>query len=124
MDEEFAKLFKKPQEPRPGATWEDVAHELEALGKSLGDAVQAVWQRQENRDRVRESLQSMAQEVNRAIEESVTTPEAQQAREQFSRVTESVRVAVETTTQQLGPEVLSVLRQMNADLRRMADSGK
>ncbi len=127
VDEEFANLFKKPPESRPGAAWEDVAHELEALGKTLGEAVQALWQRQENRERAREledSLKTMAQQVNRAIEESVTMPEAQQAREQFSRVTESVRVAVETTTQELRPEVLSVLRQMNADLRRLAGSGK
>ncbi len=127
MDEEFARLFQKPQESRRGATWADVAHELEALGKSLEAAVQAVWQRRENRERARElrdSLESMAQEVNRAIEESVATPEAQQAREQLSRVSESVRVAVERSTQELGPEVLSVLRQINADLRRVADSGK
>ena len=126
MDEEFARLFQKPQELRPGATWEDVAHELEALGKSLEDAVQAVWQRRENRERVRElrdSLQSMAQEVNCAIGESVATPEAQQARDQFRRVSESVRVAVERSTQELGPEVLSALRQINADLRRIANSG-
>ncbi len=123
MDEEFARLFQKPQESRRGATWEDVAHELEALGKSLEAAVQAVWQRRENRE-LRDSLESMAQEVNRAIEESVATPEAQQAREQLSRVSESVRVAVERSTQELRPEVLSVLRQINADLRRVADSGK
>ncbi len=126
MDEEFARLFQKPQELRPGTTWEDVAHEFEALGKSLEAAVQAVWQRRENRERARElrdSLQSMAQEVNCAIEESVATPEAQQAREQLSRVSESVRVAVERSTQELGPEVLSVLRQINADLRRIANSG-
>jgi len=126
MDEEFARLFQKPRESRPGARWEDVAHEFEALGKSLEAAVQAVWQRRENRERVqelRDSLQSMAQEVNRAIEESVATPEAQQAREQLSRVSESVRVAVERSTQELGPELLSVLRQINADLRRVANSG-
>jgi len=127
VDEEFARLFRKPQEATPGTTWEDVAHELEALGKSLGDAVRAVWQHQENRERVRglqRSLQAMVDDVNRAIEESVTTPEAQQAREQLSRVTESVRVAVETSTKDLGPDVLSVLRQMDADLRRMAHPGE
>ena len=120
-DDDFAELFK-PQKPTPETSWEDVAREFQLLGSTLGGAVRAAWQRQDNPERVRElqeSLESIVAEVNRAVNEGIATPEAQQARAQLTRLTESIRVATERTTEELRPELVALLRQANAELRRL-----
>jgi ElaB/YqjD/DUF883 family membrane-anchored ribosome-binding protein len=120
-DDDYARLFRDPD--RPSSAWEDVLREFSALGDNLALAVRAAWERRENRARVREvqdSLQSMIDGVNHAIGDSTNTPEAQQAREQLARVTESVREAAERTADEVRPQLLNVLRQANAELRRLA----
>ena len=58
----------------------------------------------------------MIQELNRAVE---GTPQAEQAREQLVHLTESIRSAAERTSDELRPELLSMLRQANAEIRRL-----
>lgn len=117
-DDDFAELFKKlPDKPSSGASWQDVAAEFEALGKTLSDVLRDAWQRPDDAGlaRLRESLQSMIQDLNRAVE---GTPEAQQARDQFAHLTESIRSAAVQASDELRPELLTMLRQANAQLRR------
>jgi hypothetical protein len=119
-DDDFAELFKKlPSRPSTGTSWQDVGAEFEALGKTLGEALRAVWQRQDTEvglARLRELLTSMIDDVNRGID---GTPEAQQARDQLVRLTESIRAAAERTGDEMRPELLAMLRQANAELRRL-----
>jgi hypothetical protein len=119
-DDDFAELFKKPTPPSSGTSWQDVAAEFEALGKTLGDALRGAWQRQDTDEAalggLRDSLQSMIQELNRAVD---GTPEAQQARDQLVHLTESIRAAAERTSEELRPELVTLLRQANAELRRL-----
>jgi hypothetical protein len=120
-DDEYAQLFQKlPPRPSTGTSWQDVAAEVEALGKTLGDVVRDAWQRQDGDagvGRLRDSLQSTIEDLNRTVE---GTPEARQARDQFVQVTESIRAAAERASDELRPELLSMLRQANAELRRRA----
>jgi ABC-type glycerol-3-phosphate transport system substrate-binding protein len=119
-DDDFAELFKKlPSKPSSGTSWQDVAAEFEALGKTFGDALRGAWQRQDTDARLGglgELLGSMIQDVNRAID---GTPEAQQARDQLVRLTESIREAAARAGNEVRPELLSLLRQANAELRRL-----
>lgn len=119
-DDDFAELFKKlPSRPSTGTSWQDVGAEFEALGKTLGDALRGVWQRQDTDlglARLRDSLQSMIQDVNRAID---GTPEALQARDQLVQLTESIRAAAERAADEVRPELQTMLRQANAELRRL-----
>src|SRR5260221_14131275 len=107
-DDEYAELFK-PRKPSADTSWEDVAREFQLLGKTLGDAVWAALGGQDGQARVRElqnSLQAIVDEVNRAVDQGIATPEAQQAREQLGRLTESIPVATERATAELGPQLL------------------
>jgi hypothetical protein len=118
-DDDFAELFKKlPSRESTGTSWQDVGAEFEALGKTLADALRGAWQRQDTDARLGglgELLGSMIQDVNRAID---GTPEAQQARDQLVRLTESIRAAAERAGDEVRPELLAMLRQANAELRR------
>src|ERR1700682_5744148 len=117
-DDDFAELFKKlPSRPSTGTSWEDVGAEFEALGKTLGDALRGAWQRQDSEAALgplRDALRSMIQDANRGID---GTPEAQQARDQLVRLAESLRAAAARAGDELRPELLSMLRQANAELR-------
>ncbi|MCA1646387.1 MAG: hypothetical protein LC797_13315 [Chloroflexi bacterium] len=120
-DDDFAELFKKlPSRPSAGTSWQDVAAEFEALGKTLGDVVRDAWRRQDTDaglGRLRDSLDAMVRDVNRAVE---GTPDAQQARDQFVHLTDSLRAAAERASDELRPELLSMLRQANGELRRLS----
>jgi hypothetical protein len=120
-DDDFAELFRKPPSKSSGGTsWQDVATEFEALGKTLGDVLRGLWQQQVGDDaglgRLREALQSLIQEVNKAVD---GTPEAEQARDQLVQATESIRAAAARASAELRPELISMLRQANAELRRL-----
>jgi signal transduction histidine kinase len=127
-DDEYAELFKKPeQRSSGGATWADVANEFQTLGETLGDAVRAAWQRNESNQHVRElqdSLNSIMEGVAQAIDGGITTPEAKQARDQLEKCAESIRQATEQASKDLRPELISMLRQANAELRRFSDLDK
>jgi hypothetical protein len=119
-DDDFAELFKKlPSKSSGGTTWQDVAAELGALGKSFGDILRNTLQGQDSEaglSQLRTSLEAMVQDLNRAID---GTPEAEQARDQLVNLTESIRKAVGQASEDLRPELLAMLRQANAELRRL-----
>jgi hypothetical protein len=118
-DDDFAELFKKLRSgASTGTSWQDLIAEFEALGRTLGDVLRSTWQRPESEAGLggfRASLDLLIQDVNRAID---GTPEGQQARDQLVRLTESIRAAAERAGDELRPELVSMLRQANAELRR------
>jgi hypothetical protein len=121
-DDDFAELFRTPYRPKSDASWDDVGREFQNLGKTLGSAFRAAWERQPNHERVRElqdSLQAVMDEVTHALDQGIGTPEAEQARDQVARLAETIRGAAERSTQEFRPELLRLLREANAELRRL-----
>jgi hypothetical protein len=118
-DEDFDELFKRLSSGQStSSSWQDVRAELGALGKTVGDVLRTAWQSPDADSgigRLRELLTSAIQELNGAVD---GTPEAQQARDQFLRVTESLRAAAERAGDEVRPELVRLLRQANAELRR------
>jgi hypothetical protein len=118
-DEDFAELFKQLSSGKStSGSWQDVRVEFESLGKTLGDVLRSAWQSQDTETslgRLRDLLASATNEWNDAVE---GTPEAQQARDQFERVTDSLSSAVERAGEQVRPELLRLLREANTELRR------
>ena len=118
-DDDFAELFKKlPSRPSTDTSWQDVISEFEALGKTLGDVLRGAWTGPDNDaglGRLRDSLEAMMRDLNRAVD---GTPEAEQARDQLVHLTESIRAAAARAGEELRPELINMLRQANAELRR------
>lgn len=119
-DDDFAELFKKfPSGRSAGTSWQDVAAEFAALTSTVGDVLRNAWQRQDDDPgvvRLRESLQGMIGNLNRAVE---GTPEAAEARDQLVNLTEAIRATAERASEELRPELVTMLRQANAELRRV-----
>ena len=118
-DDDFAELFKSLNSgPSTGTSWQDVADEVAALGRTLGDVLRRAWHQPDDDQalaRLREVLQAMADDLNGAVE---GTPEATYARDQLTQLAERLRSAAARAGDELRPELLSLLRQANAELRR------
>jgi len=120
-DDEYAELFKKlPSGSSSGTSWRDVAAEFEALGGTLGDMLRSAW-RQSDGDALvgglRASLGSILEDVNRA---AGGTADGQRARDELARLVDSIRAAAAQAGDEVRPELLNLLRQANAELRRVS----
>jgi hypothetical protein len=118
-DEDFAELFRQLSSGRAATTsWQDVRAEFEALGNTLGDVIRVAWRSQDADSavgRLRRVLSTVTEELNQTVE---GTPEAQRAHERFVRLRDSLRKAAEDAGDEVRPELLRMLRQANAELRR------
>jgi len=118
------KTTKPAEETQPmaGEAWEEVGKQFQALGESLAVAFRTAWHNEENRRRLQEmqaGLESMVNEVGKAIKESAASPQVQQMRTEAEKAAESLRAASEQTVQEVRPHLLSALRQVNAELQKM-----
>jgi hypothetical protein len=104
--------------------WREVGTRLEALGKSLGRAIRAVWEREDTQQQVesmQDGLQKMADEIDRAIKEASESAEGEKIREEAERAAESARAAGEQTWQEASPHLLSAMRRINAELEQVIE---
>jgi hypothetical protein len=114
--------------PRPeGAStptseaWQEVGKQFQALGESLATAFRAAWTDEQNRKRVqdmRQGVEQMLNEVGKALDETAKSPQVQQARTEAKKAAESMRVAGGQTYQDLRPQIVSALRQLNSELQK------
>jgi hypothetical protein len=118
-DDDFAELFRKlPSGESTGTSWQDVAAELEALGKTVGEVLRRAWQGADtgtSLGRLSDVVAAAIDQLNRAVD---GTPEAVEARDQLVELRENLRAAVERAGTELRPELLNMLRQANGELRR------
>jgi hypothetical protein len=121
-DDDFDDLLRQLTSGQSTETsWNDVRVELEALARNLSDVFQAAW-RGQNGDSTLARLQEMMFSATQQLSETVEgTPEAQQAREQLVHLANSLSSAIERAGDQVRPELLRMLRQANAELRRRAN---
>jgi len=118
-DDDFAELFKKLSSGKStSATWQDVAAELEALGRTVSEVLRRAWNDADTGSglgRLSEVVGTAVDELNRTVD---GTPEAAQARDQLVELRDNLRSAVERASSELRPELLNMLRQANAELRK------
>ena len=121
-DDEFAELFKKlPDRASSGTSWQDVASEINALGKTFGELVRSALESADAQGilgQLRQAVQGAIDDLNHA---TGSTAETRQARDQLARLAESLREAAERAGEDVRPELLNLLRRANAELRRAAE---
>ena len=106
------------------SSWQEVGRQFQALGESLAQAMRSAWENEETQRRVndmRTGLESMAREVGKAVEDTANSPEGQKIRSEAERAADSVRVATEQTVQEVRPQLLTALQQLNSELQKLID---
>lgn len=104
--------------------WQEVGRQFQILGETIAAAFRASVNDEETRNHmqaIRDGLHSMVDEVDRAIEDSMASPTAQEARAEAQKAAEALREAAEQTVQGIRPHVLAALQQVNEELRKFVD---
>lgn len=120
-NDEYAELFR----PRlggteAGASWDDVARGFGALGRTLGEAFRAAWERDPLTSQLSARVAALAEEVARAADSNSVTPETERVRSELTRMTASLRSAIDAASAQARPELVALLERANAELRRVS----
>ena len=108
----------------PQSSWQDVGQQFQELGESLAQVFRTAWENEENQRRlqgVRTGLQSMVQEVGKAIDDSAKSPQAQKLREDAEKTVDKVRNAGEQTVQEVRPQLIDALQQLNQELQKLVN---
>ncbi len=103
-------------------SWQEVGRQFQALGESLAQAVRSAWEEESTQRRVQEmrtGLEAMVRDVSKAIEDSASSPKGQKVRREAERTAESVRVATEQTVQEVRPQLITALEQLNQELQKL-----
>lgn len=115
-----------PSEPSLGTSesWKEVGKQFAALGKSVGEAIQAVWSNEQTQRQVKEvkaGLETMVSEVNTAVNKVTSTPEAQKIKGEAVKAAQSAKAAGEQTVQEVRPQLITALRTLNDEMQKLID---
>jgi hypothetical protein len=125
------EMNEEPKAPPEGtssssseSSWQEVGRQFQALGESLAQAMRTAWENEETQRRVQEmrtGLESMAREVSKAVEDTANSPQGQKIRQEAEHTTESLRVATKQTVQEVRPQLINALQQLNSELQKLID---
>ena len=122
--EEQAPQHDTGQRQSPEEAWQEVGRQIEALGDSLAHAFRAAWEREETQGHVRsleKGLQKVADDIDRAVSEASESQRARRIRTEARRTAGSLRQAGEKTWEDMRPQVLTGLRQVEARLNALIE---
>jgi gas vesicle protein len=103
-------------------SWQEVGRQFQTLGASLAQTVRTAWENEETQRRLQEmrtGLESMVREVGDAIDDVAKSPQGQQIRQDANRAAEAVRGATEQTVQEVRPQLINALQQLNEELQKL-----
>lgn len=124
MTEEQNKTDQEGTQSAQDGGWQEVGRQFQALGESLADTMRTAWENEENRKRLDEmhnGLTAMVDQVGQAIKDTASSPQAQQVKDEAQKAAGSFSNAFERTAQEVRPQLLSALRQVNSELQKLID---
>lgn len=108
-------------------SWQEVGRQFQTLGESLAETVRTTWESEQTQRRLEEmrtGLESMVRQVGQAIDESAKSPQGQKIQQDANRAAEAVRNATEQTVQEVRPQLINALQQLNNELQKLVDRMK
>ncbi len=105
-------------------SWQEVGQQFKVLGESIAQAMRAAWSNEETQRQLREmrsGLESMVNEVGKAINESTSSPQGQKIKAEASRAAENLKSASQQTVQEVRPHLVNTLKQLNEELQKLID---
>lgn len=127
MNEESTQSTPEPQVEPEGKTgpsmedsWREVGRQFESLGKGIADAFRAAAGTEQAKE-MKVGLETMINDIGKAIRDASETPEGQKLREETNRTVEALRTAGEKTVREVRPQVITALKQLNEELQKLVD---
>jgi len=110
----------KNQERDPvSEAWYEVGLHFRALGNSLASAFHATWHSPETRqhlEEVQESLETMVDEIGRAVKEASTSEEAKKVQAEVEKAAQSAKSTGYESMEEIRPQLLSAFRKVRVEL--------
>ena len=104
------------------SSWQEVGRQFQALGDSLAQTVCAALQNEETQrtmEEMRMGLESMVRKVGNAIDETANSEQGQQIRQDAEKAAAALRTAGEQTVQEVRPQLINALQQVNTELQKL-----
>jgi hypothetical protein len=104
--------------------WREVGQQFQTLGESLSNAFRTMWEDEENRQHAQDlqaGLEKMVDDVGKAIKETSESPEGQRVRAEAQNAAQSAKAAGKKALQDARPHILSALRALDGELKKMID---
>jgi hypothetical protein len=124
MSEEPTPTPTPDPQPNVSDSWKEVGKQFADLGRSVGEAFQALWSNEQTQKQVKEvkaGLETMVSEVNSAVGKVSSNPEAQKIKQEAVKAAQSAKAAGEQTVQEVRPQLLTALRTLNDEMQRLID---
>lgn len=105
-------------------SWQDVGQQFQELGNALSQAFRVAWESEQNQRRVndmRSGLESMVSSISKAIDDTAQSPQGQRVRAEAERTVDALRSAGEQTVQEVRPQLINALQQVNQELQKLVD---
>ena len=101
--------------------WQEVGENFKSLGGSLTAAFKETWENEEISQKLRTSLDSLAEGINQAVEGAKESKEAQQVRGEMGKAAKSAQDSGTQPFRDVKPHIVSSLRQLSVELKKMTD---
>lgn len=108
--------------PSANDSWQEVGRQFQALGQSLAAAIRVSLDNVEARQRMQgmqDGIEAMVKDIDRAMTDAVTSPEGQKVKAEAQKAADSLKAAGEQTVQEVRPQLVTALKQVNDELQRM-----
>lgn len=127
MSDENPQDNSRANTNQPGSeeAWHEVGRQFQQLGDSLSQAFRTAWQDEKNRQTVEEmrgGLEALVKQVGDVIHENAGSEEGHKLKEEAVKAAHNLRDAGEQTVQEVRPQLVTALRQVNIELQKLIDS--
>jgi hypothetical protein len=121
MTEQKASEQEENSQKSAPDSWSEVGDNFKSLGGSLAAAFKETWENEELSQKLRKSMDSLADGINHAVREAKELDETQQVRGEMGKAAKSVQDTGAQAFLDVKPHIVSSLRQLSAELKKMTD---
>jgi len=121
MTEEKVSGQRETSQKSSSDSWGEVGEHFKSLGGSLTAAFKETWENEEISQKLRKSMDSLADGINHAVREAKESEEAQQVSGEMGKAAKSAQDAGAQAFRDVKPHIVSSLRQLSAELKKMTD---
>lgn len=121
MTEEKVSGQRETSQKSSSDSWGEVGENFKSLGGSLTAAFKETWENEEISQKLRKSMDSLADGINHAVREAKESEEAQQVSGEMGKAAKSAQDTGAQAFRDVKPHIVSSLRQLSAELKKMTD---
>ena len=105
-------------------SWQEIGRQFHMLGEGLANTFRAMWEKEENQQRlqeIRSGLNDMANQVSEAVKDTANSPEGQKFRAELGAAASNIKSSAVQASEAARPHLIAALQQVNNELQKILD---